>query len=165
MTTYFEAPDGHGEPCLWAPNPDYPDLPLFIVRASSVRREFWPDVVARMTGTTITNEPSPPDGAGIKGNNISAFDLPTGSVVATKSNVYIKNARYKTWSGFMQNGHASHDIQSCWIEGQLSDGLATVLRVGVRPPVDQYAIAELIARHAGEIADGVLAALTGVPHD
>ncbi len=106
----------------------------------------------------------------------SAFDLPTGSVVATKRNVYIKNAGFKTWSGFMQDGHASHDIQSGWIEGLFSDELATVLRVG-HGSVNRDAIAELIARecselgeyvaekHAGEIADAIVAAglTTAVP--
>jgi len=51
MTEYFEAPDGHGEPTLWAGNGDHLAVP--VIRRSDVPT-FWPDVVARMTGTTIT---------------------------------------------------------------------------------------------------------------
>jgi hypothetical protein len=54
----------------------------------------------------------------------------------------------------MQDGHASHDIQSGWIEGLFSDELATVLRVGVTDSVAR-AIAEIIARHCGELGEYV----------
>jgi len=52
MTEYFEAPDGHGEPCLWMPTDNGP---WCLLRKSDVAgTDRWPDVVARMTGTTVT---------------------------------------------------------------------------------------------------------------
>lgn len=54
MTIYFEAPDGHGESCLWDGPPG--DRPLPILRESDCGAAYWPDVVARMTGTTITTD-------------------------------------------------------------------------------------------------------------
>jgi len=54
MTTYFEAPDGYGESCLWMPTEGGP---WCLLRESDVAgTDRWPDVVARMTGTTITRD-------------------------------------------------------------------------------------------------------------
>lgn len=50
MTTYFVAPDGYGEPTLWAVTGNQHAVPVF--RRSDVPK-FWPDIVARMTGTTV----------------------------------------------------------------------------------------------------------------
>jgi hypothetical protein len=50
MTTYFEAPDGHDEPTLWAVTGNQHAVP--VLRRSDVPK-FWPDIVARMTGTTV----------------------------------------------------------------------------------------------------------------
>jgi hypothetical protein len=47
---YFEAPDGHGEPCLWSGDQQSAE---FVTRKRDITAKFWPDVVARMTGTTI----------------------------------------------------------------------------------------------------------------
>lgn len=60
MTTFIHEPDPAGEPTLWVlENGDtddyrYTGLLSRCNLAPDVRR-FWPDVVARMTGTTITN--------------------------------------------------------------------------------------------------------------
>ncbi len=54
MSAYFEAPDGEGEPCIWAKGERF-DMPL--IRQRETGPAYWPDVVARMTGTTITNAP------------------------------------------------------------------------------------------------------------
>jgi hypothetical protein len=51
MTTYFEASDGHGESTLWAVEGNRHAIPA--MRQSDVTPGVWPDVVARMTGTTI----------------------------------------------------------------------------------------------------------------
>lgn len=50
-TVYFVEDDGFGEPCLWTGGQD---LPTCVMRSSDVHERFWPDVVARMTGTTQT---------------------------------------------------------------------------------------------------------------
>jgi hypothetical protein len=52
--TYFEAPDGHGESCIWVRTDNYP---WCLLRESDVAgTDAWPDVVARMTGTSITTD-------------------------------------------------------------------------------------------------------------
>lgn len=51
MTTYFEAPDGHGEPTLWFVEDNRPAEVL--TRKRNIHDGHWPDVVTRMTGTTI----------------------------------------------------------------------------------------------------------------
>ena len=53
MPDYFTAMDGHGELCLWTGRND--DRPTCVLRCSDVTNGHWPDVVARMTGTTIHN--------------------------------------------------------------------------------------------------------------
>jgi hypothetical protein len=53
MPNYFEAPDGYGESCVWMHTDNGP---WCLLRKSDVAgTDRWPDVVARMTGTTITN--------------------------------------------------------------------------------------------------------------
>jgi len=60
MTTFIHEPDPNGEPTLWAlENGDtddyqYTGLLSRCNLAPDVRR-FWPEIVARMTGTTITS--------------------------------------------------------------------------------------------------------------
>jgi len=56
MPDYFESPDGHGEPTIWVRNPGRPDHPVAIIRSHDVHTHYWPDVVARMTGTTVVND-------------------------------------------------------------------------------------------------------------
>jgi hypothetical protein len=55
MPDYFEATDGHGESCVWV-RTDRPDFPMPVIRQREVMPGVWPDVVARMTGTTITTD-------------------------------------------------------------------------------------------------------------
>lgn len=52
MTTYFEAPDGHDESTIWTTEVDHPDYLIPVLRERDAA-PFWPDVVARMTGTTV----------------------------------------------------------------------------------------------------------------
>lgn len=55
MTEYFEAPDGHEESAIWvrrtSPLADVP-----VIHQNDVQIDAWPDVVARMTGTVVTND-------------------------------------------------------------------------------------------------------------
>lgn len=51
---YFEAPDGYGGRTIWAKNGD--GAPMAVIDAQDVPTAFWPDVVARMTGSSITND-------------------------------------------------------------------------------------------------------------
>lgn len=57
MTTYFEAPDGHGELTIWE-GVRYSSavIPNAVIRQRDVPEKYWPDVVARMTGTVVTND-------------------------------------------------------------------------------------------------------------
>jgi hypothetical protein len=58
---YYEEPDGFGMPTIWVANQEHPDLPVPVLSKKGVAEGFWPDVVARMTGTTITNDATPED--------------------------------------------------------------------------------------------------------
>ena len=53
---YYLEPDGFGVPTIWVANSEQPDLPVPVLSKDSVTEHFWPDVVARMTGTTITTD-------------------------------------------------------------------------------------------------------------
>jgi hypothetical protein len=55
MTDYFEAPDGHGESCIWIPDGDRPKILLCRSDLWEDDARYWPDVVARLTSATITN--------------------------------------------------------------------------------------------------------------
>jgi len=50
MTDYFEAPDGHGESCIWMHTDSGPWC--LLSKSDVAGTDVWPDVVARMTGTT-----------------------------------------------------------------------------------------------------------------
>jgi hypothetical protein len=54
MPDYFEAPDGHDESTIWTASAGHPSAPVSVIRWSDVPHAYWPDVVARMTGTSIT---------------------------------------------------------------------------------------------------------------
>jgi hypothetical protein len=61
MTTFIHEPDGAGEPTIWVlengDTDNYRYTALFRrVDLTPDERRWWPDVVARMTGTTITND-------------------------------------------------------------------------------------------------------------
>jgi hypothetical protein len=56
MTEYFEATDSDETWTIWANNPQFPEHPIAVVDEHQVADGFWPDVVARMTGTTILSD-------------------------------------------------------------------------------------------------------------
>ena len=61
MTVFIHEPDGADEPTIWVleggDTDDYQYTHLFSrIDLDPDARRFWPDVVARMTGTTITND-------------------------------------------------------------------------------------------------------------
>lgn len=54
---YFEAKDGHDESTIWeGVRYSSSSIPNAVIRQHDVPEKYWPDVVARMTGTVVTND-------------------------------------------------------------------------------------------------------------
>lgn len=99
MPDYFEALDGFNEPCLWTSGKDQPTC---VLRSSDVHERFWPDVVARMTGTS-TDEPLSAEQYEMRGSWSQPYDLltheypPTPEIAAKVADALLQRIATAMW--------------------------------------------------------------------
>lgn len=143
MTTYFEARDGYGEPTIWAPgHTPIGDVP--VLRKRDVPTELWPEVVARMTGTTEAALQSVIDRLSKESDSWHAIAMANGAELAqVKAELTVR-------------------MTGTTITAPDKDALSALCLSFLKPP--KYAGGSWTL-NPDDLADAVLAALTGVPHD
>lgn len=182
MPDYFEAPDAHGESCIWIPTDNGPWC--LLCQSDVAGTDRWPDVVARMTGTTVVAD-----------DDTTAAQLKTAKVqLKTMSGVVDRlRADMRTWQRAASErvrelNEATDQLEAMTracdayradrdelseLLAKANDGTtittddATVETVAkaITPHYFTPAFGEHAREQSREAARAVLAALTGVPHE